>query len=35
MIRTVGISHVEDVWILLNSRFEGKFSDIVHETRNE
>jgi hypothetical protein len=35
MIRGVGIYHVKDARMILNSRFKGKFSDIVHETRNE
>ena len=35
MIRGTGIYHVEDARTILNSRFKGKFSDIVHETRNE
>ena len=35
MIRDLGIYHVEDARMILNSRFKGKFSDIVHETRNE
>ena len=35
MIRDVGIYHVKDARMILNSRFKGKFSDIVHETRNE
>lgn len=35
MIRGVSIYHVKDARKILNSRFKGKFSDIVHETRNE
>ncbi len=34
-ISKVGIYQVEDARKILNSRFKGKFSDIVHETRNE
>ena len=35
MIREVGIYNIKDARTILNSRFKGKFSDIVHETRNE
>ena len=35
MIRDVGIYNAKDARTILNSRFKGKFSDIVHETRNE
>ena len=35
MIRGDGIYCVKDARMILNSRFKGKFSDIVHEIRNE
>ena len=35
MIRGDGVYRIEDARMLLNSKFKGKFSDIVHETRNE
>jgi len=35
IISEVGIYQVEDARKILNSRFNGKFIDIVHETRNE
>jgi hypothetical protein len=35
MIRDVGLYHVNDARSLLNSRFKGNFSDIVHEIRTE
>lgn len=35
MIRDVGRYHVKDARMILNSRFKGKFGDIVHESRNE
>ena len=35
MIRKVGTYRVEEARILLNLRFKGKFSDIVHEARKE
>ena len=35
MIRGVDTYHAENARKILNSRFKGKFSDIVHEIRNE
>ncbi len=35
MIRDVGRYRVKDARMILNSRFKGKFGDIVHESRNE
>lgn len=35
MIHEIGEYHAEDARMILNSRYKGNISDIIHEIRNE